>query len=679
MHFAHTRTPLRRLLGAAALALLGAACTDQAEDPLAPVDALAGLNVQESPFYYHFEERIPLQVDPAEISVVSALPPEASARAVLATMGVQVRGAQALPHAANHWLLKVDGADAGRAASAVRALRADARFGFAANVYRVRGQGPAQGSRVVLLDRVAVRMKDGWSRADLARLNAEFGTRVVREPVDAEPDVVWLAYKRGGDPLELAAALHRHPLVEWADPDKIQDRQLFRIPNDPYFPDQYYARNRANQLNGVWVDINAEYAWDLSNGSWAPSAGQLQMAVVDDGVEMTHPDMYQWDWGYDAFSATFQWPGCTHCSVNPGSNVSHGTLVAGVIRADHDNLLGSAGIAPGVRIMPIRIFDSNGWPASDNQIAQSINTAWYNGAHVMNNSWGGGAASSAITSAIGRAVTEGRGGKGTVMVFAAGNTSNRAGGYVGGVSYPGSLSNVLTVSAINRWGGSTNYAPDGAAIDVVAPSGHNTGQCIGDVVTTDLTGTRGCNDGPGGDVNFSSTFSGTSAAAPQAAAVAAMVLARNPTWTELQVRDRVKAGADPWGAANTFGAGKLNAYRALVGRVGLTISGVGLAGSEGQYTWTANASGGTGSYTYLWEKSYDGSSFWTVGTGSTYTDWVYYDDEFTLRATVVDGPDQQRVVRSKLVRGPSSGGCMTTSKPSVDDGAGAQIILPPAC
>jgi hypothetical protein len=672
MYFSDTRgIRVRRLLGAAALALLGAACTDD-RSLTEPDDAVTSLNAQGRPFYYYFGEQVALDVDPAEISVVSTLPPEASARAVLATLGVRVRGAQALPHAANHWLLQLDGADADRAAGAARALRADARFGFAANVYRVAGQG----SRVVLLDRVAVRMKDGWTRADLARLNALFGTRVVREPVEAEPNVVWLAYKRGGDPLELAAQLHQHPLVEWADPDKVQDRERFYLPTDPYFAQQYYARNTVNTLNGVRVDIAAEYAWDLSHGAWSAAAGPLLVAVVDDGVELSHPDINQYDWGYDAFSGTFQWPGCTSCSVNPGHNYSHGTLVAGVIRANHNNGIGLSGIAPAATIMPIRIFDGS-WAASDNQIAQALNTAWYNGAQVMNNSWGGGAASTAITSAIGRAVTEGRGGKGTVMVFAAGNTSNRGGGIVGAVSYPGSLSNVLTVGAINRSGGVTNYSPDGAALDVVAPSGHTTGSCIGDVVSTDLTSTRGCNDGPGGDINYSSTFSGTSAAAPQAAAVAAMVLSRNAALTELQVRDQIKAGADPWGTANTFGSGKLNAYRALVGRVAMSITGISFASTEGEYTWTANATGGSGSYTYLWEKSYDGVNFFTVGSARTYAYWVYPDDEFTLRATVWDGPDQLRLVRTKLVHGPSSTTCTTST--TTTQTTKSALPPPPVC
>ncbi|HSU12752.1 S8 family serine peptidase [Longimicrobium sp.] len=648
------RGALLRLVPAG-VALLAAACTDRNDPPLAP-SALspAAATSQAGDFYYYGDRRITLEVDPTQLSVESALPPQAAARAVLATMGMDVRGVTALPQAPGHWLLAVSGGDAVRARAAARALRADPRFAFAANVFR----GAGTDSRVVLLDRVAVRLQDGATRADVAKLNAEYGTRVVREPVEAEPDVWWLAYPRGGDPLEIAARLEEDPRVRWADADKVQDRRLMAVPTDPFFGDEYYARS-TQTVNGVRVDINAVPAWDLTLGAWAPSAGPFLLAVVDDGVDTSHPDLgYINSWGYNAFIGQFEWTysGCTSCSLSPGGSYSHGTHVSGVINAQHNNGIGLAGIAPAAAIISVRIFDDNGAPASDNQIAQALNTAWYNGAQVMNNSWGGGLESTAITTAIGRAVTEGRGGKGTVMVFAAGNTSRRSAGSIGGVQYPGTLSNVLTVSAINRSGTPTDYAPDGAAIDVVAPSGHTTGRCIGDVVTIDIVGSRGCNDGPGGSIDYSGTFSGTSAAAPQAASVAAMVLSRNGTLTELQVRDRIKAGADPWGTANTYGAGKLNAYRALVGRVSGSISGPAFFSTPGTGTWTANPSGGLGGYTYQWEVSEDNGLSWqALGTAQTQVYGVIENDVLRLRVTVRDaGTDDHRATSTIIVRGPAT-------------------------
>lgn len=638
-----------RLLAATVAAVTLAGCED-AEQPLAPNGpAVQAVAAGDRPFYYYQGERIPLEIDPTEISVTSALPPEAAARAVLATVGVEMGGARPLPGAAGHWLLQLSpGAGHAKAAEAARALRADARFGFAANVYRLAGSG----GRVVLVDRVAVRLADGWRREDLAKLNAEFGTRVVREPQPSEPNIVWLGYKRGSDPLEVTARLYEHPLVEWADADRAQGVELLATPTDPFYAQQYYARSSIF-FNGVRVDVNAEWAWDLTYGAWSAAAGPLVMAVVDDGVETAHPDLGGGAMiGFDANTGTWDAWGCTDCASSPGGNDSHGTFVSGIIKAEHNNGIGLAGIAPAVRLFPIRIS-----AATACNVGWGINNAWFNGAHVMNNSWRWRAGpTDCITSAINRATTEGRNGLGTVMVFAAGNSSARSIGTVGAVTYPGSLPNVLTVGAINHDGFVTDYSPDGDAMDVVAPSGHFTDVCVGNVVTIDLLGWRGCNDGPGGDVDYSSTFSGTSAAAPQAASVAAMVMSREPSLTEAQIRARIKASADPWGPALTFGAGKVNAYRALVGRVVVGITGPGAIWTPpDNYTWTASVSGGVGSYSYVWERD-DGAGWYQVSTGTSYTSYVDYDETFTLRLTVTNGPDAQTVSRTRLVRGPAECG-----------------------
>jgi len=639
--------------GGAALScvvLAAAGCVDVDPQSVASGDLSADSpDLAEGAFYYDGNQRILLEPDPTELTVASAESPRVLADGVLRRADLRIEQVRELPQAPGHLLLRVsDDGVRGSVRGAVQRLRDEPAIEFAAPVYRVKDTG----ERIVLLNRVAVRMKDGWTPADLASLNAQFNTRVVRGPVPAEPDVVWLAYRRGGDPLELAAGLHDHPLVEWADPDKVQEWHLAAVPTDPFWADQYYARNNTF-FNGVRVDINAQWAWDLTYGAWSAAAGPLVLAVVDSGVEVYHPDLNSGgSWGYDAFTGAFDAWGCTSCATNPGGDFSHGTAVAGIVRAEHNNDMGLAGIAPAVRLMSIRIATSAGVFASDSQIAQAINTAWYNGAHVMNNSWSGSGSSTAITSAIGRAVTEGRSGLGTVMVFAAGNTSARSIGIIGAVAFPASLSNVLAVSAINRNGGVADYSPNGSAIDVVAPSGHTTNACVGDVITVDLQGTPGCNDGPGGSLDYSSTFSGTSAAAPQAAAVAAMVMSRNPTWTEAQIRDRIKATADPWGSATTFGSGKLNAYRSLVGRVSVSISGPGRILSPGTYTWTANPTGGAGSYTYLWQLQNSGSSSWyTVGTSRSYSGYADEDADFTLRVTVSDGPDAHTVSRDKNVLG----------------------------
>jgi subtilisin family serine protease len=227
-----------------------------------------------------------------------------------------------------------------------------------------------------------------------------------------------------------------------------------------------------------------------------------------------------------------------------------------------------------------------------------------------------------------------------------GNSSDRRNGVVRDILYPATIAGVIAVGAINRNGEITNYSNEALGarpIDVVAPSGHDTGACVGEVVTTDRPGTRGCNDGPNGGVNdFTQSFSGTSAAAPQVSAVAALLITREPDLTAAQVKTRILDSADPWGApTRQFGRGKLNAYRTLLTPLSVTITGPTTIKTPGTYTWTANASGGS-SYTYRWEASENGGAWYWVGSGSTYSRYIDSSSPSTidLRVTVTSGERQ---------------------------------------
>jgi subtilisin family serine protease len=599
--------------------------------------------------YYTYDGNpIYLNVDPAHITL-SPTPgmPDDSLRTALA--GAGLARAQARPSYASGGLVELalpPGASAQDAVDVVARLRRDPAFGFVANGYRTQA-----GDAIALRDRLIVHLHDGEGADAIARFAHDLGTRLVRAPLGKDGEYL-LAYPPGVDPLDFALTIADQPEVAWVDPDKAQDRRLHVVPTDPYFADQYYARNPAT-WNGVNVDDNAVFAWDLSGGAWAPSAGPFVVAVLDDGVQIAHPDLASnFVFGFDALNNSWGSFGCTDCATSPSGDFSHGTAVAGIIKAQRDNGLGLAGIAPDVTLLPVRIF-RNGIAGSDAQLALGIDAAWQNGAQVLNNSWGGGSPSNAITAAINRATTQGRNGLGSVVVFSAGNTSARQLGIIGGVAYPARLPNVIAVGAIDRNGALTDYSPEGAELDLVAPSGHFTNSCVGDVVTIDLLGVPGCSDGPQGDVDYSSTFSGTSAAAPQVASVAAMVIARSPSLTEAQVRAVLTGSADPWGAATQFGAGKLNAYRALVGRLRVNIDGDQEPASPGIYQYTANVSGGVGGYTYQWSVS-PSTAASSCSTGPTCSVRVARGAHILLRLTAVNGPDNQQVTSVIGVDGPTS-------------------------
>ena len=308
-----------------------------------------------------------------------------------------------------------------------------------------------------------------------------------------------------------------------------------------------WSLNNNGQLWGMeGADIAAVDAWGISRGS-----DTITIAIIDEGVDLTHPDLA------DKIAPGYDATGLGSLGA-PAGDDAHGTNCAGIAAAITDNYLGVAGIARLAKIMPVRIaYDSGGgWVTTDSWIADGINWAVTNGADVLSNSWGGGSESTAINDAIANAKINGRGGKGAVVVFAAGNNN-------GPVIYPATLDQVLAVGALSPcderksptscdgefWWGS-NY---GAELDISAPGVH--------MYTTDIAGLPGYDED-----DYFYDFNGASSATPVVAGVAALVLGYNPDITATEVEDILKSSADDLGEAgrdNFTGYGRVNAYNAL--------------------------------------------------------------------------------------------------------------------
>ena len=314
-------------------------------------------------------------------------------------------------------------------------------------------------------------------------------------------------------------------------------------------------------------------------------SSSIKVAVIDQGVA-GHEDLG------DRLLPGFT-PGLANGNGAPVSNNPHGECCAGIIGASHNNL-GIAGIAPLVKIVPVNIFYSQ----SSSNIAAAINYAWDDAeADVISNSWGGSVAD-AITSAINNARTNGRGGLGCVVVFAAGNSGSS-------VSFPATVNGVIAVGAVDKNGALCSYSARGSEINLVAPSGAL--DYTGDIRTLDLMGSAGLYPG-----NYLSTFGGTSASCPQVSGVAALLLSINPKLTEAEVRNihghsARKIGSysystvsgHPFGTWNAnMGYGLLDA-EAAVREVYPQISGDNLVPCTGNKTYTLN-------------RNYKGN--WTLGT-----------------------------------------------------------------
>jgi subtilisin family serine protease len=271
------------------------------------------------------------------------------------------------------------------------------------------------------------------------------------------------------DVLLLCRSLYETGTVEFAEPSFLREINLYNT----NYSNQWGLKNTGQSGGTPGIDINIENAWNITRGNG------ITVAVLDEGIDLTHPDLSaNLITGYDA----------TGGSGNgaPQGDEAHGTACAGIIGAVN-NTIGIVGVASSSHILPVRIAYThyvNGqkrW-TEDSWAVNGIYHAWSTGADVLSNSWGGGSSSLTVNAEIQNAVTQGRNGKGCVVVFASGNDNASS------VNYPANLSNVIAVGAISpcgerkspsscdgeTWWGS-NY---GTNLDVVA---------LGvDIYTTDI-------------------------------------------------------------------------------------------------------------------------------------------------------------------------------------------------
>ena len=291
------------------------------------------------------------------------------------------------------------------------------------------------GTRQILSNEIIVQFKSTATDDEISNLNEKHGLVVVKKGFLGE-NVYVLKFPRGSgtELLDLANTYHENPIVEYAHPNFLRLLKPPATPNDPYFNNQWNLNNTGQNAWTVDADIDAPEAWDIHIGS----AG-VTIAIIDEGVDLTHEDLLtNLVVGYDA---TGQGSG-----GGPNSWDGHGTSCAGIASAVTDNAMGVAGVNWDVKIMPVRIAYSPAsckgcyWITYDSWMADGIIWAVDNGADVLSNSWGGGSPSTTITNAIIYAKTNGRAGKGSVVVFASGNEN-------GPVIYPATRPEVIAVGA----------------------------------------------------------------------------------------------------------------------------------------------------------------------------------------------------------------------------------------
>ncbi|MGC8739878.1 MAG: S8 family serine peptidase [Candidatus Sumerlaeaceae bacterium] len=279
---------------------------------------------------------------------------------------------------------------------------------------------PVDHARMVATDDIILCVETEGARNALMPTLASMGIALVSQLPQKHINVylVRLTAQAKDDALGACEKLNQLPGVKWAEPDFVRELFFDFSPNDPLFSKQQGLHNTGANGAVADADVDAPEGWDITVGS--PS---VVIAIIDDGVDTSHTDLLIAPGGYDFYN--------NDSDPSPTGTDGHGTGCAGVAAAIVNNGYHTAGIAGGCKILPVKISQGSSF-ASNTVIGNAISYA-ADHADVLSNSWGGGASSSYINSAIDYAVTYGRGGKGCPVFFASGNSAS--GWYQGGGRY----------------------------------------------------------------------------------------------------------------------------------------------------------------------------------------------------------------------------------------------------
>ena len=388
----------------------------------------------------------------------------------------------------------------------------------------------------VMLDEFSVKVKKTSDEQEVRKLAARYDCEVFQREV-FDSDIFFVRCSKWSEmgTIRIANAFYETGLFEFASPDFYTPNML--LSNDPYFSYQWGLKN-TGQYGTSGIDINVESAWTHTEGS-----DDIIVALVDSDVQLNHLDL------------SSNLVGGNYSMGDPDYNPHfHGTAVAGIIGAIKDNNIGISGVAPGCKIMPIKYDDTYA------TVTAGIKWAKDHGADVINCSWWRPTPCDLLTAEINSAATQGRNGKGCILVFAAGN-------YDTNVFYPASLGNVIGVGA---------YSYDGNRKTPSSPDGYDWGSNYGSGLSLIAPGV---NIKTTGMTNTYVDKSGTSFAAPHVAGVAALILSEYPYFTRDQVTKAILYSCTtPSGYSYTYsidypytvmynsevGHGRLNAGNALV-------------------------------------------------------------------------------------------------------------------
>lgn len=351
--------------------------------------------------------------------------------------------------------------------------------------------------------------------------------------------------------------------VEYIEPNYIY--KISMLPNDMYFGKQWYLQK--TNLTSVW--------------DFVKESPEITVAVLDTGVDITHPDLAENIWtnndeiigdgkdndkngfiddvhGYD-FVARSADPSPKFEDNYNEAGMHHGTVISGIIGAVGNNGIGISGVSWKIKIMPLRVLNSEG-EGNVKNVEDAVNYAINNGADIINMSFVGYDYSSTLYSVLKKAYD-----KGIVIVAAAGNTTDGSNGTnLNQVRmYPicydaGKTENIiLGITATDEYDKKASFANYGSdCVDLAAPG-------------TKFYGTQYYNPINNKFLDYyGGLWSGTSLAAPVVTGTVALIEAVKSSLSVSQIYQIVAKNTDDISSLNpqylaNLGSGRINALKAL--------------------------------------------------------------------------------------------------------------------
>ena len=333
---------------------------------------------------------------------------------------------------------------------------------------------------------------------------------------------------------ERVAAYRARADVVYAEPNWIRSIDL-APPNDPSFGSQW-----------ALAKIGAVAGWTVFPGAYGTSGGP-EIAVVDTGVDLAHPDLAaNLDTANDANCVS----GSCSAAVSVQDDNGHGTHVTGIAAAVTNNATGIAGVSLASRAFGVKVLNSAG-SGTDAAVASGILWAAAHGARVINLSLGGGGSfPTTLCNAVSSAISQG-----ALVVAAAGNSGSSAASYP--AACPGAVG-VAATDANDNTPSFSNFGSPNVFLSAPGVSIYSTYWQSGSTYAT---------------------LSGTSMASPHVAGLAALLFGEQPSRTPVNVKQTLAQtaakvgsgsyGADPYGTCggctweSHYGYGRIDVLAAL--------------------------------------------------------------------------------------------------------------------